>query len=146
MKAAFPMLVTELGMVTEVRPLQPENAELPMLVNPVKYCSSSNDVMVVLFLNTSPKSVTAAASASLSSPSPLVSQFCRQSAFTLASAKVMAGESSTILKSCQYWAVSYTALQPAGTYSVAFARLVKVSDSIVRGVPISAVTEVRFVI
>ena len=27
-----PMLVTESGIVTDVRPLQPENAELPMLV------------------------------------------------------------------------------------------------------------------
>ena len=31
-KAAFPMLVTLLGMVTEVKAVQPEKAELPMLV------------------------------------------------------------------------------------------------------------------
>jgi metal-sulfur cluster biosynthetic enzyme len=31
-KAELPMLVTELGMVTEVKLLQPEKAELPMLV------------------------------------------------------------------------------------------------------------------
>ena len=31
-KALLPMLVTELGMVTEVRPEQPEKALLPMLV------------------------------------------------------------------------------------------------------------------
>ena len=32
MKACVPMLVTELGMVTKVRPLQPEKAYSPMLV------------------------------------------------------------------------------------------------------------------
>ena len=31
-KAELPMLVTVLGMVTEVRPLQPEKAELPIKV------------------------------------------------------------------------------------------------------------------
>ena len=31
-KASLPMLVTLLGMVTDVRPLQPEKASLPMLV------------------------------------------------------------------------------------------------------------------
>ncbi len=30
--APLPMLVTELPMVTEVRPLQPENADLPIVV------------------------------------------------------------------------------------------------------------------
>ena len=34
-------------------------------------------------------------------------------------------------------------MQPAGTYSVALARLVKVNSVIVRGVSISTVTEVR---
>jgi metal-sulfur cluster biosynthetic enzyme len=33
-KASTLMLVTELGMVTEVKPLQPEKAQLPMLVTP----------------------------------------------------------------------------------------------------------------
>ena len=33
-KALHPMLVTLLGIVTDVRPLQPLNAEPPMLVTP----------------------------------------------------------------------------------------------------------------
>ena len=31
-KAAYPMLVTELGIVIEVKPEQPEKAQFPMLV------------------------------------------------------------------------------------------------------------------
>ena len=61
-KAHMPIELTELGMVTEVRPLQLWNAELPMEVKPIKYCSSSKEVMLVLFSNTLPMSVTAAAS------------------------------------------------------------------------------------
>ena len=60
--AALPMEVTEDGISIEVKPVQPENAQASMVVNPVKYCSSSNEVMEVLFLNTVPNSVTAAAS------------------------------------------------------------------------------------
>ena len=95
-KAISPMVVTELGMITEVSPLQELKAHSPMVVNPVKNSNSSNDVMVPLYWNTVPKSVTAAASASLSSPSPSESQFCTQIVFTLASANVIAGEGASI--------------------------------------------------
>ena len=77
------------GIVIEVRPVHPLNAWLAMEVSPVKYDISSNDVIWVLFWNTVPISVTAAASSSLSSPSPLVSQFSTQRALTAASAKMM---------------------------------------------------------
>ena len=63
LKAHKPMLVTVFGIVIEERLVQYSNARLPIAVNPVKYCNSLNDVMSVLSLNTSPKSVTAAASA-----------------------------------------------------------------------------------
>ena len=56
-KAEPPMLVTELGIVTDVRLPQPEK-ELAILPSSVKYCSSSKEVMLVLFLNTAPKAVT----------------------------------------------------------------------------------------
>ena len=55
----------------------------------MKYCNSSNEVILVLFLNTSPNVVTSAASAKLNSPSPLVSQLATQRAFTFWSAKSM---------------------------------------------------------
>jgi hypothetical protein len=66
-----------------------ENSDPLRAVTPVKYWNSSNDVMSLLPLNAVPKSVTAAASASLSSPSQLVSQFCTQIALTPASANEM---------------------------------------------------------
>ena len=62
LKAHIPMLVTVFGIVIEERLVQQSNAWLPIAVNPVKYCNSLNDFMAVLFLNTSPKSVTATAS------------------------------------------------------------------------------------
>ncbi len=55
----------------------------------VKYCNSLKEVMLVLFLKTSPKLITLTASAKLNSPSALVSQLATQRAFTLASAKVI---------------------------------------------------------
>ena len=47
LKALHPMLVTLLGIVTDVRPLQPLNAELPMLVTP---CCMTTRLMYVLQL------------------------------------------------------------------------------------------------
>ena len=109
------MLVTELGMLTEVSPEQFRKAQCPMLVSPVKYCSSLNEVMF-LFLNTVPKSVTAAASASSSSPSLLVSQLATQRALTFSSAKEIIGFSgsiSTIVPNSFHGDTSsYAALQP----------------------------------
>ena len=85
---AFPRIhVSPCGNMMEARLVQPSKADSPITVSPVKYCSSSNEVIPVFPLNVSPRSVTAAASASLSSPSPLVSQLTTQRAFTLASAK-----------------------------------------------------------
>ena len=89
-KAEVPMLVTLLGMVMDVREVHEPKALLSILVSPVKYCNSSNEVIFVP-INTVPKLVTSAASDSLSSPSPLVSQWTTQLAFTLASAKMMMG-------------------------------------------------------
>ena len=66
-----------------------------MLVSPVKYCNSLKD-LISLLVNTLPRSVTAAASASLSSPSPLVSQLATHSALTAASANWMIGLGVTI--------------------------------------------------
>ena len=86
LKALASMVVTELGMIIDVNELQTEKEKSPMismvggsviavkfqqplkasssmLVKPVKYCNSLNEVMVLLFLNTVPKLVTAAASA-----------------------------------------------------------------------------------
>jgi len=60
-----------------------------MLVTLVKYGNSLNETILDLSLNAVPKSVTAAASALLSSPSPLVSQFCKQMFFMLTSAKII---------------------------------------------------------
>ena len=84
-------LFKDVGIAMLVSPVQPSKALLPIVVRLVKYCNSLNEVIVVFPLNTSPKSVTAAASASLSSPSSLVSQLVIQSAFTLASANVITG-------------------------------------------------------
>ncbi len=39
------MLVTPSGIIKEVNPLHSENAFSLMLVNPVKYCNSSKEVM-----------------------------------------------------------------------------------------------------
>ena len=66
---------------------QQEKAYSPIEVSPVKYCNSSNEVIVLLFLNTVPRFVTAAASALLNSTSPFVSQFWTQRALTLGSTK-----------------------------------------------------------
>ena len=62
----------------------------------MKYCSSLNDVIVSLSLNTLSKVVTAAASALLSFPSPFVSHWATQIVFTLASAKVMKESTMTL--------------------------------------------------
>ena len=80
------MLVTLDGIVIDVNPLQFIKVWSSMSVSPIKYCNSLNDVML-LFLKTVTRLVTAAASLVLSSPSPLVSQFCTHSALTFASAK-----------------------------------------------------------
>ena len=85
--AFAPITSTFEGMTTEANPVHPLKALLAILVSPVKYCSSLNDVIVVFPLKTSPKSVTAAASSSLSSPSPLVSQLLTQRASTFGSTK-----------------------------------------------------------
>ena len=119
LKAQFPRLFTKFERVTDVRLLQSANALSLILVTPVKYFNSSNEVIAVLRLNTVPKLVTAAASVSLSSPLPFVSQLAKQSALTLVSAKLMAGEESPIsiisLNSFQTSADSYSVLQPTGT-------------------------------
>ena len=83
------MEVMVLGNVMATRLAQPSKASEPIVVRPVKYCSSLKEVMVELFPNVAPKSVAEAASAKLSSPSPLVSQLATQMAFTLTSAKTM---------------------------------------------------------
>ena len=88
-KGLMPIDVTELGRVIVVKFTHPSKAPSPMEVNPVKYCSSLKLVISVLFWNTLLKSVTAAASSKLSSPSPSVSQLATQICFTLASAKKM---------------------------------------------------------
>ena len=59
--ASFPIEVTEFGISMEVKPLHLKNAQFPILVNPIKYCSSSKEV-IPLHMNTVPISVTAAAS------------------------------------------------------------------------------------
>ena len=108
-KLFSPIVSKRLGNTTLLKPLHPLKALAPISLSPVKYSSSSNDVIAVLPLNTSPKLVTAAVSASLSSPSSLVSQLATHKAFTLASAKAMAGDGvvSTIsLNSFQTSAVS----------------------------------------
>ena len=89
LKASPPIDMTFSGIVIEERPVQPLNAWLPIEVIPVKLDNSLNDVIWVLFVNTVPRSLTAAASARLNSPSTFVSQFAMQRAFTLASAKTM---------------------------------------------------------
>ena len=61
-KAQLSIVVTEFGMVIEERFLQRLNAAFPMLFRPVKYCSSSNEVMSLFDLKTVPRLVTAAAS------------------------------------------------------------------------------------
>ena len=57
--------------------------------NPVKNCSSLKVVICLLFVKTSPISVTAAASSYDNSPSPSVSQFSIQIDFTTGSANTM---------------------------------------------------------
>ena len=89
LKALLPILITLLGMIIEVSLEQAQKVLSPILVNPVKYCNSSNDVIWELESNTEPKFFTAAASLMLSSPSSLVSQLATHSAFTLASAKTI---------------------------------------------------------
>ncbi len=89
LKAAELMAVILAGRVIVVKLVHPSNAEEAIEVNPVKYCNSLNFRIVVLFLKTDPNEVTAAASVSLSWPSPLVSQLLKQRAFTFASAKVI---------------------------------------------------------
>ena len=117
-KASLAMLVTLLGMVIEARLLQPSNAQFPMLVSPVKYCSSSNEVMLVFQENTRLKSVTAAASASFSSPSPLVSHLATQMLLTLASAKEIFSTMPPLNTSSVHPAAIYASRVPAGTMSV----------------------------
>ena len=70
-KAELPIEVIAFGRMSEVRLLQEPNSLSLIMVKLVKYCSSSNEVIFVLFLNTCPRLVTPAASARLSSPSPL---------------------------------------------------------------------------
>ena len=50
MKAEFPMLVTLLGMETEVREEQPEKAETPILVtlSPITYSSTCEPNMLLI--------------------------------------------------------------------------------------------------
>ena len=87
-KAKEPMVVRLEGKVISVSSDIELKAKASMAVRLVKYCSSLNDVMSSG--NSAPsRLVTTAASSMLSSPSPLVSQFCTQTAFTCASAKAM---------------------------------------------------------
>ena len=66
-KAELSIEVTVDGSVIELKRQQPEKAFSPMLVNPVKYCNSLNVTLVPCTWkaswNTSPRLVTAAASA-----------------------------------------------------------------------------------
>ena len=84
--APLSILVTLLGIMTVDRIEQASKALVSIIVNPVKYCNSLKDVIELLPLNTLPNDVTEAASSSLSSPSPFVSQLATQRAFTFASA------------------------------------------------------------
>ena len=84
-----PKSVTLAGITIDANFEQSLNVLFGRLVSPVKYSSSSKLVISPFPLNTMPRSVTAAASASDSSPSPSVSQCFKQIAFTFASAKVM---------------------------------------------------------
>ena len=87
-KTHSPIEVTLLGISMDVKLSHDLKASLPIEVTPVKYFNSLNEVMSVL-LKTLSRSVTAAASVSLSSPSLLVSQLATQSTLTLASTKLM---------------------------------------------------------
>ena len=69
-----------LGNLIEVNLLQPEKAFCSKVVSAVKYCNSSNEVIVVLELNFVSILVTAAASAFENFPSPSVSQLAKQMA------------------------------------------------------------------
>ena len=62
-KENSPMVCTEGGSVTAAKDQQLEKASSLMLVSLVKYCNSLKEVMLSLFLNASPKLVTAEASA-----------------------------------------------------------------------------------
>ena len=89
-KALLPIDVTLLGIVTEVRREQSKKALPQISVNPVKYCSSSKEVMILaFFLKIDPRSVTVAASDILNSPSPSVSQFSTQMVLTASSLNVI---------------------------------------------------------
>ena len=85
-----------------------------MLVSPVKYCNSLNELICVLSMKAVPNFVTAAASFTLSSPSPFVSQLATQTALTLASAKMMSGL-TIVPKLLQGAVVLYASNEPAGT-------------------------------
>ena len=122
--ASSPIDVMLLGRSTEVKPLQLLNASLFIDSKLIKNRNSSNEVMVVFPLNNVPKSVTAAASASLNSPSLFVSQFATQIAFTLASAKAILGEGAgastmpPLNTSSVQPAAMYASLVPYGTVNV----------------------------
>ena len=62
LNACCPTEVTESGNLILIKLVQLWNAKSFIPCNPVKYCSSSKEVMAVLPLNTLPKSVTEAAS------------------------------------------------------------------------------------
>ena len=98
-KNAILISVTLPGMMMLVIASQLRNALYPILVSPVKNRSSSNEVISLFSSNTTPMSVTAAASATESSPSPLVSQLATQISFTFASANEMF--STIVLNSLQ---------------------------------------------
>ena len=108
-------VVTFFGKTTDSKFVHPENAYLFISLMPTKYCSSLNAFISVFPLNISPRLVTAAASALLSSPSPLVSQFATQISLTFESANVMFSISIISLNSFQMLAAAYAALLPAGT-------------------------------
>ena len=93
-----------------------------MAVRPMKYFKSLQEVIVVLPLNVVPKFVTEAASSSLNSPSPFVSQLATQLALTLASVKVMTGDGiGTMFPNPLHGSVvRYFPTEPSGTWSVTF--------------------------
>ena len=95
-------------------------ASVPKDFTPVKYFNSLNVVISLFPWNTSPKSATAAASFSLNSPSPSISQLATQIAFTFTSANSMKFVSSTsfippLNTSSVHPAAMYASFLPAGT-------------------------------